>query len=240
MRSQSRTSPTSAAKVAKLRRALERCQGSLQSLDTQITSTGASALDRCLPYRGLRRGSLVEYLGTGVSLAFAAAQAACQDHPLVVVDRRQEFYPAGWQISLSETVLVRPATEADELWACDQALRCPGVGAVVVKCGQLNQRDFRRLQLASEMGGTLGLLVRPAKVRGQPTWADVQWLIEPQPSRDRWRLRVELLRCRGGTGGSCVILELDETNTWQEVGHASALRQHAELAHTTNRRQSRA
>jgi len=205
-----------------------------------VVSTGAPSLDRCLPSSGLRRGSLVEHLGHGASLAFAAARAACQDRLLVVVDRKRQFYPAAWGIDLSQTVLVRPSNEADELWACDQALRCPGVGAVVMRCGRLDHRDFRRLQLAAESGGTLGLLVRPAQLRGRPTWADVQWSIEPQPSRDRWRLRVELVRCRGGTGGSSVILELDETNTWQEVGYACAQHPPAELANSAIGRRSHA
>jgi hypothetical protein len=64
--------------------------------------------------------------------------------------------------------------------------------------------------LAAECGGTLGLLLRPAKVRGQPTWADVRWMIEPQTSRNRRRLRVELVRCRGATAGRSMFLEFDE------------------------------
>lgn len=237
--------------MAKLRRALERHEGLRPSLDASTTSTGVPALDRCLPLAGLRRGSLVEYLGhgnlgqghpgQGASLAFAAACAACEDRVLVVVDRQGQFYPPAWGIELSQTVLIRPSNETHELWAMDQALRCPGVGAVVIRCARLDQRDFRRLQLAAEAGGALGLLVRPVKLRGQPTWADVQWLIEPQPSRDRWRLRVELARCRGGTGGSSVILELDETNTWQEVEYACAQHPPAELADSAQaRRRSRA
>jgi hypothetical protein len=45
----------------------------------------------------------------------------------------------------------------------------------------LDARVFRRLQLAAESGGTIGLLVRPAHIRRRPTWAQVQWLIAPQP-----------------------------------------------------------
>jgi protein ImuA len=166
------------------------------------------------------------------------------------------FYPpaaAAWGIDLSRLIILRPANEADALWALDQALRCPGVGAVLGSCDRLDVRDFRRLQLAAETGGTLGLLLRPDHLRGQPTWADVQWRVSPRcrertPWRsDRskvqdpkskvtsrpwtldpglwtsspWRLRVELLRCRGGAGGASVIVELDETtSTWREAEHA--------------------
>ncbi len=211
------------------------------SRETELVSTGVACLDRLLPDGGLRLGSLVEYLGQGVSLAFAAACAACRERALIVVDRQREFYPLAFGIDLAKTVLVRPANEADEMWALDQALRCPGVGATIARCGRLKAKDFRRLQLAAESGGSLGLLLRSAKLKGEPTWADVQWLVVPEPSRDRWRLRVELVRCRGGHGGRSVILELDETNTWREVGYARAQHLSAELAHSANpRHQSRA
>jgi protein ImuA len=229
----------SSRQIAKLRRQLERREGFQPSLSGLI-STGVSALDRLLPHGGLQAGTLVEYLGTGISLALAAARVACQDRALIILDRQRQFYPATWGTQ-TKTAFLRPANDADELWAIDQALRCPGVGAVMTRCGRLDQRDCRRLQLASECGGTLGLLIRPPQLHGRPTWADVQWLIEPWPSRDRWRLRVELLRCRGGTGGKSVILELDDTNTWHEADNANSLPSLPAMADSAGtRRRSRA
>jgi len=93
------------------------------------------------------------------------------------------FYPlaaAAWGVDLTQLLVLRPANRADALWALDQALRCPGVGAVWSQWDRIDVHDFRRLQLAAECGGTLGLLVRPARYRGQPTWADVQWLVSPK------------------------------------------------------------
>src|SRR6185295_7649767 len=90
--------------------------------------------------------------------------------------------------------------------------------AVWARRGTLDFRDFRRLQLAAECGNTLGLLVRPARLQREPTWADVRWLVEPLPGEGAWRLRVELLRCRGRNSGQVVCLELDEsTCTWEEA-----------------------
>jgi protein ImuA len=242
------------ALVAVLRRQLSRCEGLRLPPDAPPISIGVPPLDRLLPAGGLRPGSLIEYLAAGegqgaASLALAAARVACQDRrAFLVVDRPGQFYPlaaAAWGIDLSHTIVVRPANAAEELWALDQALRCPGVGAVWVRCETLNPHDFRRLQLAAESGGTLGLLMRPARFRGQPTWADLQWLVEPQPAGDRWRLRVELVRCRGGTGGQRVFLELDEqTGCWSEASdiHATHLvHSSAQLADpATARRQTRA
>ena len=249
------------ALVAMLRRQVERLEGPVQPQDERPISTGSPDLDRLVAEGGLRRGSLTEYLaaeaggGAGM-LALAAAREACADgRTLVVVDRPRQFYPpAASAYGLKNLLLVRPASEADELWALDQALRCPGVGAVWIRCGSLDVREFRRLQLAAESGGTLGLLVRPARLRGQPTWAEVQWLVEPATLPTRHspgtrRLRVELIRCRGGTrltgGGRAVHLELDRTTgLWRQASddHAThSLPASAGLAHpATSRRQSRA
>src|SRR5262245_47060294 len=251
--------------VSSLRREVARLEMSRPPEDERPISTGSPALDGLLPAGGLRRGTLVEYLTAGSgngagTLALSAASEACQEgRALVVVEQdrgqgtgnsKQEsvsrFYPpaaVAWGIDLSAVLVLRPVSEADAGWALDQALRCKGVGAVWVKCDRLDVRDFRRLQLAAECGGTVGLFIRPARLRGQPTWADVQWEVRgrkdegrrlkaekrvrrssftPPPSSFRgllaWRLEVELVHCRGATGGQKVLLELDEAaGVWREV-----------------------
>ncbi len=151
---------------------------------------------------------------------------------VVVVDAGGEFYPPAaiaLGIEPSRLIVVHPGNRADHAWALDQALRCPAVAAAVAwpdgACstgfsrnrstipakagttsalcnGKLDGRTFRRLQLAAEQGGGLGLLIRPAAVRGEPSWADVRLLVEP-------RMRVVLLRCRGGRGEQAVEVEID-------------------------------
>jgi protein ImuA len=193
------TAPPPEALVATLRRQVARLEGSRPPEDDRPLSTGSEALDRLLPAGGLRRGTLVEYLSPGSgcgagTLALAAAREACEGgRALIVVGTLRvpsfrnapaTFYSpaaAAWGIDLSRLLILRPANEADALWALDQALRCPGVGAVWATCDRLDVRDFRRLQLAAETGGTLGLLLRPDRLRGQPTWADVQWRVSPLP-----------------------------------------------------------
>jgi protein ImuA len=245
--------PARQALIASLRREVARLEAPRPSEDERALSTGSPALDRLLPAGGLRRGTLVEYLASAGSsgagtLALAAAREACREgRAFVVLDRPDGthgtqsvpapyFYPpaaAAWGIDLAAMLVLRPASEADAVWACDQALRCPGVGAVWATWDRLDVRDFRRLQLAAECGGTLGLLLRPARLRGQPTWADVQWHVGQAcnlpnrrmgearrggPLRPTWRLRVVLVRCRGAAGGQAVVLELDEAaGVWQEV-----------------------
>ena len=101
---------------------------------------------------------------------------------LVVIDRPQTFYPpaaAAWGIDLERLIVVHPQNARDELWAAVQALRSPVVAAMWASIDRLDSRAFRRLQLAAEAGRTLGVLVRPAAARGQPSWADVRLEVGP-------------------------------------------------------------
>jgi hypothetical protein len=114
-------------------------------------------------------------------------------------------------------LVVQPATEADNHWTLDQALRCAGVAALLAWPDRLDGRTFRRLQLAAEEGGGLGLLLRTQAAQAEPSWADVRLMVEPLPaaetSRGR-RLRIDLLRCRHGAGGQSIDVEIDdETHT---------------------------
>jgi cell division inhibitor SulA/protein ImuA len=140
---------------------------------------------------------------------------------LAVLDARGEFCPTAavrLGIAPEQLLVIQPQSAADCDWAIDQVLRSPAVGAVLAWPKTVDARTFRRWQLAAEEGGTLGLLLRPAAARSDPSWADVRLLVEPQPDglRNRKRfdnvrpLRITLLRCRGGTAGRSVDVELDD------------------------------
>lgn len=174
---------------------------------------------------GLHRGTLVEYLadsGSGATaLSLVAAQEACREgQTFVVIDRQKQLYPpAAANFDLRDnTIFVHPPTKKDELWAINQSLSCQGVGAVLCWPNKFDTRSFRALQLAAERGGTVGLLIRPPDVRGQPSWSEVQLLVEALPGelsiaspRPR-RLRIEVVRCRNATPGASMIIELDDEN----------------------------
>jgi len=205
--------------VAQLRASIRRLEEGERSRKGRWFSSGCPALDRILPDAGFPAGILVEWLaaveGSGAeTLAFLAARAVVAGGgTLVILDRRQEFYPpaaAALGIDLQRTLVVRAARREEELWALDQALRCPGVGAVCVSVDRLDWRWFRRLQLAAEQGGGIGFLLRPAQVRGQPSWSHVQLWVQPRPSSGSRRLRVEVTRCLSAHPGRSVELEIGE------------------------------
>jgi hypothetical protein len=184
--------------VAELRERLGRLEAARRpagepSLSTDLNiSTGCEPLDRLLPAGGLSRGGLVEWLaadGSGAAwLALAAARAACREHgPLVVIDGSGTFYPpaaALAAIELEEVLVVRAQQAGDEAWALDQALRSTGVGAVFCQSQRLHPRAVRRLQLAAESSGGLGLLVRPEAARQEPCWAEARLLVRPLPAAE--------------------------------------------------------
>jgi protein ImuA len=215
--------------IAALRRQISHWEGHGRPVDERPVSTACVALDRLLPHGGLVRGTVIEWLagsegGGAESLAFQAAREACRGvGALVVIDRRREFYPpAALRLGLApqQIVVVQPTTRNDFIWALDQALRCPAAAATLAWVDQLDGHAFRRFQLAAEQAATLGLLVRPADARHEPSWADVRLLVEPFPSADvdGRRLHIELLRCRGGAGGQRIEVVLDHETRGVHLG----------------------
>ncbi len=212
--------------LAEQLRRIERSQRRFVAANGSATlSSGIRALDRLLPEEGFGRGTIVEWLadgqGTGVATLaiLAARQATATGGAFVVIDPQQQFYPpaaAGWGINLDHTTIVRTNRTPDTLWALEQSLQCTGVAAAWCWVDRLNNRMFRRLQLAAETGGGIGLLLRPAATRRGPSWADVRLLVQPLPSQSDScgrRLRIELLHCRGGMSGQSLELEIsDETS----------------------------
>ena len=93
----------------------------------------------------------------------------------------------------------------------EEGLRHGGLGAVVAEAARLSMTASRRLQLAAESSGAIGIAIRrwrrPAEAAdfGQPTASVTRWRITALPAtplpvlgvgRPRWQL--ELIRCRAG------------------------------------------
>jgi protein ImuA len=225
-----RTRSAQLREAARLAQLLERAGVSGPRPAAEAFSTGCAALDRTLPGGGLARGSLVEWLadqsgcGAGLLAVAAAREAQRTGGAVAVIDRGEGFYPpaaAAWGLDLTSLIVVRVTSDADQRWALDQTLRCEHVAAVLAWPRRLDGRTFRRLQLAAEASGAVGLLVRPVTARREPAWSHVRWAVAPRPTPplaggEAWRLAVELLRVRGGpvrrdgTGGRVeLVLEID-------------------------------
>lgn len=152
---------------------------------------------------------------------------------IVVVDRTGWFHPPAmlpWlagSTPATHLVVVRPSRDDDEIWAIDQALRCPGVAAVVAwpraivprtshgpvpDASPSRQRPssdrrwttaMRRWQLAARASGAVGLIVRPGGAHGESSWAEARLAVSSLPSGRllERRLRVRIV---GGTWSATV------------------------------------
>jgi protein ImuA len=177
----------------------------------------AGEIDPALPGGGLSRGAVHEITAedTGSCTAFCGHLLSRAGGPAAWIGppRAADLpWPPGlapFGLDPAGLLLIDAAGE-DALWAAEQALRSPALAAVVAVLPRLDLAAARRLQLAAEAGGTLGLLLRPSEARpGEarpaPTAARTRWRISPLPGRGgaahrlgdtRWRL--DLLLARGG------------------------------------------
>lgn len=199
----------------------DNCERQDYERQDEVRTTGVSVLDELLEKGGLPAGCLMEWLepGTGAGVdtlaLWGAVRARRPNELLIVIDSRGDFYPPGavsLGLDLQTTAVIRPDKSAEALWTLEQSLRTPGVGVVVCPWPRLSSRTFRRLQLAAETGGSLGILLRPARARAEPSFAEVRWGVQALPSAEsgvrRWR--VELVRARRQREGGCVELELHD------------------------------
>lgn len=183
-------------------------------------TTGLAALDALAPAGAFARGAVHEVLSDprhGRPLAFAmllAKSAASQgDGAVVWCDPAGTLYPpavAAAGISLDRLYLLRPKTEAERVWALAECLRCRGVAATVAEVGDLSRVEARRLQLAAEHGGGVGVLLRHAARNANAAHyaAATRWLVAPaRAKRSVQRWSVQLVHGHGGQVGRSVILE---------------------------------
>jgi len=178
-----------------------------------VWSTGKSSLDARLPGGGWPTASLIEVLldetGLGEVQLFLPALVACQrstqqnssEAPWLVwiAPPHEPYAPALAQqgIELGRLLVVRPSTATEALWAAEQALSSGVCAAVLLWLKGTDDRWLRRLKLAAEAGGSLGVLFRPARHRFESSPANLRLSL----SRGKHEARIDLLKVQGGRPG---------------------------------------
>jgi protein ImuA len=182
---------------------------------------GIETIDRHLPEGGLALGALHGVAGggngaidgTAAALFTAGIAARTQGQVLWCLARQDLFAPGLAQAGLlPDRVIYLDAGDETSVLACfEEGLRHGGLGAVVAEVARLSMTASRRLQLAAEASGAIGIAIRRWRRQtevadfGQPTAAVTRWRVSALPStqlpvpgvgRARWRL--ELMRCRAG------------------------------------------
>lgn len=194
---------------------------------------GVREIDEHLPGRGLSFGAVHEFAGggpgtvDGAAAALFAAGIAARTKGKVIwcLTRPDLFFPALAQAGLhpDRVVFVEADREEDVLASMEEALSFGGLGAVVAELVRLPMTASRRLQLAAEKTGTMGLVVRrwrrqaEASDFGQPTASTTRWRVSVMPSeelpvpgagRARWFL--ELMRVKAGECAEFLVGACDD------------------------------
>jgi protein ImuA len=190
--------------------------------------TGLPALDEAAPGGVFQSGAVHELLwqARGISpksFALLLAKSAqnigdgiggAPGGAIVWSDPLREINPpvlAAGGIDPRNLVLLRCPKRSDELWALAQCLRCRAVSATVAAIRNLSRVEARRLQLAAEAGGGIGIFIRPfAAAIDTPYAAATRWLVQSAPGdSDVQRWSIQLLHGHGGQIGKIILLEVD-------------------------------
>ena len=175
-----------------------------------VWSTGKSSLDARLPGGGWPTASLIEVLldhtGLGEVQLFLPALVESQrkegqDVPWLVwiAPPHEPYAPALAQqgIELGRLLVVRPGSATEALWAAEQALGSGVCAAVLLWLKGTDDRWLRRLKLAAEAGGALGVLFRPERHRFESSPASLRLLM----TQGEHEARLDLLKVQGGRPG---------------------------------------
>ncbi|MGV1940983.1 ImuA family protein [Agrobacterium sp. 22-211-1] len=182
---------------------------------------GVKTIDERLPGGGLAYGALHEFAGggagtvDGAAAALFAAGIAARSRGKVLwcLTRPDLFAPALSQAGLhpDRVIYCEADKEEDVLASMEEGLSFGGLAAVVGELVRLPMTASRRLQLAAEKTGTMGLVVRrwrrqtEAADFGNPTASTSRWRVSVLPSeklptagvgRARWL--AELMRVKAG------------------------------------------
>lgn len=206
--------------LAELRERIGQLEGG-QARAKSVLPFAVPEMDQVLPGGGLAFGALHEIAGGGggtvdgaaAALFVAGIAARTKGRVLWCMTRRDLFFPAVSQAGLHPDRVVFCESDRDEgvLSAVEEGLSFGGLSAVVAELVRLPMNASRRLQLAAEKSGCMGIVLRrwrrqnEASDYGQPTASTTRWRISTLPSerlpaagvgRSRWL--VELMRVKAG------------------------------------------
>ncbi len=202
---------------------------------------GLAEVDDALPWGGLPRGRLHEVGGDASAAGFCAAllgRAAADGAVLWCLRSSGSSGSSGgvgalhgpglaaFGLEPGRLIVVSGGHEKEVLWAMEEGLRHAPIAAVVGEVQTISLVATRRLQLAAEAGGGLGILLRSgraATASAATTRWDVSAAASAGPDKDqdrgvgRPRWRVHLAKCRGGVERAWTLEWHDETHRFAVV-----------------------
>ena len=168
--------------------------------------SGFPELDASLPGGGWPVGAIAELMSDAIGIGelsllvpLLSRLARAGRYIAWIAPPYLPYAPALAQrgLPLERMLLVRTRSLQESLWATEQALRCPAVGAVLGWPAYIVDKNVRRLQLAAEAGGSLGILYRPPEAARESSPAALRLRLHALPEG----LAVEIQKVRGGRAG---------------------------------------
>ena len=204
------------------------CQGPWQRGPHPVAPSGFAELDANLPGGGWPMGALAELMpetmGIGelsVLMPALSRLARAGRYSAWIAPPYLPYAPALVQqaLPLKFILIVQTRSRQESLWAAEQALRCAAFGAVLSWPADIADKNVRRLQLAAEAGGSLGILYRPTAAAREHSPAALRLRLRPSAKG----LAVHIHKCRGGRAGVNLQLPLHTLAPANQI-HAVALR----------------
>ena len=217
----------------------------------QALSFGIAEIDGHLPEHGLPQAALHEVGGGGpdavhgaAASLFAAGILARLDRPVLWCTARRDLFAPGLACAgLHPDRVIHAMADDDRtvLLVMEEALRHPGLSAVVGEVASLPMTASRRLVLAAEKSGVMALALR-RRYPGKPddtglNAAYSRWCVTPLPSapipvpglgRARWQ--IDLARCRGAAPTTWMMEACDAQGCLAllaDLAHRPAASRHA-------------
>lgn len=210
-----------------------------------VLSSGWPQLDALLPGGGWPLGSLIEVgiaqPGSGECALFfplwrtnpsselstsvvrntrkKVARSSAAISTITLIDPPFLPYAPGWchaGVDLTRLWWITARNERQRLWAAEQSLRSGVCAAVLMWPQRIDSNALRRLQLAAESAKTLALCFRPEHELAQTSHAPIRLHLQARASA--WS--IELIKCRGRTGGARCTIAPDDANTMPMAQHA--------------------
>jgi protein ImuA len=161
----------------------------LSTAPLPVLATGDAALDAQLPGGGWPVGALTEILQPpGVHsewrLLLPALARSGLGPVLLVGAPHLPFAPAlaAQGLALGRMLWVTAHSAASRLWACEQALRCAEVNAVLAWLPQVRSEQLRRLQMAASEYSKLLFVMRPQAAQDEASPAALRLHVQPHPA----------------------------------------------------------
>lgn len=177
-------------------------QGNTAGRKGSGVSTGFDQLDQALPTRGWPEAALTEitvpYWGLGELRLLLPAMVNMNRQKRQIVWIAPPYLPYAPALSRAgldlRYVLVVDAQPGNVSWAMERLSSTRSCGMVLAWPSHLSEVEARRLQLAAETGGGIGVVLRAGEAKWRALSAALRLKIEPLDGE----IAINIIKSRGG------------------------------------------